>query len=160
MDCVILKMGNTRNGGCRHEKYIMLILAGLLLLSVCGCGNESSERSRMPDAKVSYVENNGKTYLVLPTTKWEVLVEDAYIPYLKNVDPELLAEAEKTVVDTPSMDELNGRHFDLELREGTLYLCIEIIVPIDPPILDEEGGQIFGCGYDHDHKFLDLPISK
>lgn len=76
-----------------------------------------------------------------------------YSRYLKNATDEAVRTAEERLrAKTEGMSGGSGFYLQVD-QEGYLCLAVEYIVDIDPPKLDEDGNEIGGCGYDHDHVF-------
>lgn len=78
-----------------------------------------------------------------------------YSCFLKNATEEAIRSAEERMREKCQKRGESGSGFYLQIdQEGYLCLAIEFIVDIDPPRLDEDGNEIGGCGYDHDHVFF------
>ncbi len=76
-----------------------------------------------------------------------------YSCFLKNATEEAVRAAEERLrAKTDGMSGGSGFYLQVD-QEGYLCLAVEYIVDIDPPKLDEDGNEIGGCGYDHDHVF-------
>lgn len=141
------------------KRYTVFTLTFLLVLSLIGCNANLPEdkETSAPTAETSniseyLIERDGEQYLILPMSKDEIVVYEKYIPYLDDIDLDMLKAAEEKIArevaqysETP----------DLYLRvdEGYLCLYVEVIVAIDPPINIDHGDGSFSV-IDHDHKFF------
>ena len=108
------------------------------------------------------MEEEGEQYLLLPISKTKVLVYDGHRQYIEKIDMDLLKTAEEALSAQIPQDE-SEPFFYLQMEEGDMYLCVEIIVDIDPPetVTMEDGTVISsGCGIDHEHVFYSERISK
>ena len=84
-----------------------------------------------------------------------------YSCFLKNATEEAIRGAEERMREKCQKHGDTGSGFYLQIdQEGYLCLAVEFIVTIDPPKLDEDGNEIGGCGYDHDHVFYMERICK
>ena len=153
------------------KKSALLLLAFICVLSLFACNQSKTNNDTKPDVSNNTTENittqspnivdhlteiDGQRYLILPISKSNVRWENLYDFYIKDIDFELLKNAEKTMTDQVSELTVEKRSsFYLRVVEGELYLCAEVIVDLEPPSEDESG-----CGIDHDHVFFKERITK
>ena len=139
------------------KKMAAFVLAAVCFLSFSGCKpQQANNRSEY------FVEEDGEQYLLLPISKTKVLVYDGHRQYIEKIDMDLLKTAEEALSAQIPQDE-SEPFFYLQMEEGDMYLCVEIIVDIDPPetVTMEDGTVISsGCGIDHEHVFYSERISK
>lgn len=129
--------------------YALLIAS---LFCVVGC-NKSPEYT---------TDEKGRQYLVLPISKKQVKVSDEHRAYLDDIDFNMLKEAEEKIADQVSQYKKHS-DFYLQVDNGCLSLCTEVIVYIDPPegMLSEDGEiALVGCDIDHKHLFFGERITK
>ena len=139
------------------KKLLALALAVVCLLSLTGCSGRTEA-----EAAEYKMEEAGQWYLILPASREKISVSEDYEQYLDRIDPELLKMAEETISGQilPGTD---GSGFYLEAHGEQLYLCMELIVYIDPPAtVTLEDGTVLGsgCGIDHEHLFFSEGITK
>lgn len=103
-------------------------------------------------------EKNGKLYLVLPISKFEVSIRDEYKQYLDKIDPDLLEKAESKISAQVQQYEKKSA-FYLSQKNGDVYLSTEVIVQLDPPVTQPVGDDRY-ISKDHEHKFFSEKISK
>lgn len=129
------------------RKYIALILALVLLLTLAGC-----------NSKVTILEEDGEKFLQLPVSQKRVYVWKQMWEYLDKVDYALLEAADNALLEeiAPYADDKPG--YSLVVYEGELCICVEIIVDINPPATTPDNTE--GCGIDHEHLFFRKPITK
>ena len=139
------------------KKLWALALAIVCLLSLTGCSGRTEAK-----ASEYKMEEAGQWYLILPASREKISVSEDYERYLERIDPELLKTAEETISGQILPDtDISG--FYLEAHGEQLYLCMELIVYIDPPatVTLEDGTVIgSGCSIDHEHLFFSEGITK
>ena len=161
------------------KKAIAWMLALLLVVLFAGCANASGSRgtepggaeTRDPDDSseptvavpgdlADYVTRNGDHwFLTLPVSGQRISLSQSDRRLLETIDLDLLRAAEETLLGKIPSNE-QGHSFSLGEKDGQSILFCEVIVPIDPPRVDEDG-MTSGCGIDHDHVYLGLvTISK
>ena len=73
-----------------------------------------------------------------------------YRRFLEGATPEAVAAAEAALAEQwKPYGEHSGSYLSID-NEGYLCLSCEVIVELDPPFWEQEGG----CGIDHEHKFF------
>lgn len=139
------------------KKLAALVLAMACFLSLTGCkAQQANNQSKY------FVEEDGEQYLLLPISGTKVLVYDGHKQYIEKIDIDLLKTAEEKISAKIPQDE-SEPFFYLQMEEGDMYLCVEIIIDIDPPetVTMEDGTVISsGCDIDHKHVFYSERISK
>lgn len=71
--------------------------------------------------------------------------------YIPNITEEAIKKAENNLNEkTKNYEKTSLTFFNID-EEGYLCLCSEYILTIDPPVTDDEGNALEGCGYDHEH---------
>lgn len=134
------------------KNYFSLILALSFMFVLIGCNSHKSAS----DVSDFLIEEKGKQFLILPISEDKVYVREEYEQYLDDIDLDLLKSAEKKI--TEEISKYDDEHsFSLQLEDEKLYLVVEVIADIDPPVESEIGG---GCGIDHEHKFLKERITE
>lgn len=138
------------------KKLVAFVLAMACILSLAGC------KAQQANSQSEYfVEEDGEQYLLLPISGTKVLIYDGHKQYIDIIDMDLLKTAEEALSVQIPQDE-SEPFFYLQMEEGDMYLCVEIIVDIDPPetVTMEDGTVISsGCGIDHKHVFYSERIS-
>lgn len=109
-------------------------------------------------------DEDGDAYLVLPVSGNKVRISDRGKNYVKDIDGYLLKTAEEKIAGQISQYG-NNSGFYLETYDGYLWLCVEVIVKLDPPAPDisvdsSDEYWMQGCGIDHEHKFFMERITK
>lgn len=134
------------------------------LLSCTGCkppqmaGQETSvELLQVNDLAEYLTEENGMQYLILPISKAKVHVWEEHKECLDNIDIDLLKMAEDKMSSLLLQYE-NNSGFCLRVDKGALWLGIEVIESIEPPVSSEYGEE--GCGIDHEHQYFWEQITK
>ena len=142
------------------KKAIAWILALLLVVLAAGCANASGNRGTVPEELAEYLTQNGDDwFLTLPVSGQRVSIARNDRRLIDKIDLGLLREAEETLLaKIPSNEQ--GHSFSVAAGSGQWVLYGEVIVPINPPRVGEDGATT-GCGIDHDHIYLDaVPISR
>ncbi len=142
------------------KKAIAWILALLLVVLAAGCANASGSRGTEGSELAEYLTQNGDDwFLTLPVSGQRVSIAQNDRRLIDKIDLGLLREAEETLLaKIPSNEQ--GHSFSVAAGSGQWVLYGEVIVPIDPPRVGEDGATT-GCGIDHDHIYLDaVPISR
>ena len=142
------------------KKAITWILALLLVVLAAGCANASGSRGTVPEELAEYLTQNGDYwFLTLPVSGQRVSIARNDRRLIDKIDLGLLREAEETLLaKIPSNEQ--GHSFSVAAGSGQWVLYGEVIVPINPPRVGEDGATT-GCGIDHDHIYLDaVPISR
>ena len=161
------------------KKAIAWVLALVLVVLAAGCANATGSRGTepggaetrdpddsseptvaVPEELAEYLTRNGDYwYLTLPVSGQRVSIARNDRRLIDKIDLGLLREAEETLLaKIPSNEQ--GHSFSLGEKDGQSILFCEVIVPIDPPRVDEDG-MTSGCGIDHDHVYLGpVTISK
>ena len=161
------------------KKAIAWILALLLVVLAAGCANASGSRGTegsgtetrdpddsseptvaVPEELAEYLTQNGDYwFLTLPVSGQRVSIARNDRRLIDKIDLGLLREAEETLLaKIPSNEQ--GHSFSVAAGSGQWVLYGEVIVPINPPRVGEDGATT-GCGIDHDHIYLDaVPISR
>ena len=138
------------------KKFVAFVLAMACILSLTGC------KAQQANGQSEYfVEEDGEQYLLLPISGTKVLIYDGHKQYIEKIDMDLVKTAEEKLSAQIPQDE-SEPFFYLQMKEGDMYLCVEIIVDIDPPetVTMEDGTVISsGCGIDHKHVFYSERIS-
>ena len=101
------------------------------------------------------VQEEENQYLVLPISREKVRIWEEHAQYLNKIDLGLLKTAEEKLA-VPLAENPNNSGFYLQVKDGTVYLCVEVIVDIIPAqTVTMEDGYVLdsGCGIDHDHVF-------
>lgn len=140
------------------KKYLSSILIILLMFSIVGCNMQKENSSDSYPTTVSecITEKNDVQYLVLPTLKKEIKINDEDVKLLiNNIDMDLLKAAEDKLTETYSDIHLLSPDLRLTVSENKLYLCAEAIVNIEGYTGDDSG-----CGLDHDHIYVYECITK
>ena len=127
------------------KKIILFIMLAAVILGMTACSLVNKE--------VEYLTEDGREYLVLPTTKTKVLVRDEIKPYLDKIDFGLLKAADEKIKGELPENARPG--YSLNEHEGSLRLSVEAIVDIDPPKYGA-GGVV----EDHEHLFFSEKITK
>ena len=139
------------------KKLAAFVLAVACILSLTGC------KAQQANNQTEYlVEEDGEQYLLLPISGTKVQVHDDCKQYIEIIDVDLLKAAEEKI-SAQIPREVRDPWFYLQMDEGDMYLCVEIIVDINPPetVTMEDGTVISsGCDIDHKHVFYSEPISK
>lgn len=138
------------------KKLVEFVLAMACLLALVGC-----KAHQVNNLSEYLMEEDGEQYLLLPISKTKVLIYDDHKQYLEKIDVDLLKTAEEKLSAKIPQD-VNAPWFYLQMDVGDMYLCVEIIVDIDPPetVTMEDGTLISsGCDIDHKHVFYSEPIS-
>ena len=141
------------------KKAIALTLVLLSVLLAAGCGESGGDA--VPKQLAKYVTKGEGDYwfLTLPVSGERVTISPNERALLEKIDLDLLREAEETLLAKIPANE-QGHAISLGSDEGQPVLYGEVIVPIDPPRIREDGATT-GCGIDHDHIYLDaVPISR
>ncbi len=127
------------------KKLLVLILASVCLLSSFGCSSQN-------DISKYLKKKDGEQYLILPISKKEVSVSSWHdsAKYIKRIDVGLLKAAERKISAEASQYD-DDLYFFLDIHDGYLCLCTEVIVKFDTP--DENG-------MDHEHVFFRERITK
>lgn len=139
------------------EKLRIFVLAVLFLLSLAGCGNRQAK-----GISAYIAREDGEQYLILPVSGDKVQLREDHSVYLDEIDPEILKAAEKAILTNISED-TDKSGFYLQEDGGNLFLCLEVIEPIDPPetMAREDGTRVTtGCGIDHEHVFFSEQITR
>lgn len=142
------------------KKAIAWMLVLLLVVLFAGCANASGGTGAESDQLADYVTRNGDYwFLTLPVSGQRISLSQSDRRLLETIDLDLLRAAEETLLaKIPSNEQ--GHAFSLGEKDGQSILFCEVIVPIDPPRVDEDG-MTNGCGIDHDHVYLGpVTISK
>lgn len=96
-----------------------------------------------------------KDYKVKSVEDWD---KGEYSKYLSDEFIKQAKDARDSLDEqTKSYNEEDGAYYFEERSDGYLYICVEFIVDIDPPNVNEFG-DTSGCGIDHDHKFFSEKI--
>lgn len=155
------------------KKLVVLLLAVICVLGLISCaeteppqikapiaimksdnaGNAATEN--VPDIPEYLIKEDGKQYLVMPISGEKIWVLEEHTQYLSKIDWDLLKAAEEKLA-VYLAENPNNSGFYLQLKDGTLHLCVEVIVDIIPPqTVTMEDGYVLdsGCGIDHDHVF-------
>lgn len=141
------------------KRYIALFLIFAFVLSLVGC-HLSRSNMQTPSASgsgaLNLIEKDNESYLVLPVSKQEVKIWGEQNEFLGDVDPDLLKAAEEKL-ESQTSHFSHRSDFFLEVYQGELCLCIEVILYIDSSAEKENGT---GGGIDHEHKFFRERITK
>ena len=142
------------------KKAIAWVLALLLVVLFAGCGKNPGGTGAESDQLADYVTRNGDHwFLTLPVSGQRISLSQSDRRLLETIDLDLLRAAEETLLGKIPSNE-QGHSFSLGEKDGRSILFCEVIVPIDPPRVDEDG-MTSGCGIDHDHVYLGpVTISK
>ena len=146
------------------KKYLAIILTLVCMLMLIGCNapqtsnttvtTEATEAPKVRDIN-DYLQlatnREEKQYLILPLSGKTVEIKGECLPYIKNIDVDLLEEAERKIQN--AVEEYSQEpKFRLKVRGGELYLYDEIIVQVDPFTSSD--------GSDHKHLFFIEKITK
>lgn len=164
------------------KKILLVLIAMMLSLSVfSGCDegtiNDVSEVSSRKETGTKsaitgsdntitesncIIRENDEYSLVLPISKSVLKVRKEYVPYLDDVDFELLKASEEKLSEKISQYSNNSGCYLSKDQEGYLCLCVEAIVSIPSSefIRDDDEWIQSGCGIDHEHLFFVERITK
>ena len=138
------------------ETYPPQIKNPMAVTKIGSTGNVSPTPTEATDSISEYlVQEEGNQYLVLPISREKVRILEEHTQYLNKIDLGLLKTAEEKLA-VPLAENPNNSGFYLQVKDGTLYLCVEVIVDIIPAqTVTMEDGYVLdsGCGIDHDHVF-------
>ena len=145
------------------KKYLAIILTLVCMLALVGCNAPQTSATTITTGTTEAPKRNindyltvdqggrGKQWLILPISGKTVEVHGKHLPYIKNIDVDLLEEAEQRI--NSGISKYSQRpHFHLELRGQELYLYVEIIVDVDPTESPD--------GLDHKHVIFTEKITK
>ena len=155
------------------KRLMTIVFALVTLLSCVGCNQSQlsvqpttqstkepmnpsipAEPKEFEDIFDYVIEEDDKCYLLLPASGQRISVSDSEKPYLDKVDLDMLVAAEDKL-NTQLAQGGEKLAFFLLVENNKLWLCAEMIVKIDPP--KSEGA---GCGIDHEHIFIEEPITE
>ncbi len=104
-------------------------------------------------------KEDGAYILTLPKSGEKIKLENEellYVPYITDA----LVDAAETKITSEISKYSNNSGFYLQITDGYLYLCAEVIKHIDVPASTEENGYVEGgCGIDHKHLFFSERIT-
>jgi hypothetical protein len=147
------------------KKYLVIILTLVCMLALVGCNTPQTSDTTVTTETTAATEatrnindyltvdqgGRGKQWLRLPISGRLVEVHGKHLPFIKNIDVDLLEEAEQRI--NSGISKYSQRpNFHLELRGQELYLYVEIIVDIDPTESPD--------GLDHEHVIFMEKITK
>lgn len=152
----------------RMKKLIILIAAFGILLSMLVYQAVMLSMPKAEPEKITdiVVEEKGILWLVLPISNQKVNI-DGEQHYLDKIDLSMLRAAEEKLLDR--MDDYtleNDAYFWLSSHDGQIWLCMELIISLDPPSYPTDPSYTGptvpqeGCGIDHDHLLFSEPISN
>ena len=152
----------------RMKKLIILIAAFGILLSMLVYQAVMLSMPKAESEKITdiVVEEKGILWLVLPISNQKVNI-DGEQHYLDKIDLSMLRAAEEKLLDR--MDDYtleNDAYFWLSSHDGQIWLCMELIISLDPPSYPTDPSYTGptvpqeGCGIDHDHLLFSEPISN
>ena len=144
------------------ETYPPQIKNPMAVTKIESAGNVSPTQTEEKDPVLEYLVREGNQYLVMPISREEVRVWEEHTQHLSKIDLDLLKAAEEKLAVYLAEDS-NNSGFYLQLKDGVLHLCVEVIVDIIPPqTVTMEDGYVLGsgCGIDHDHVFYMERIVK
>ena len=119
----------------RMKKLIILIAAFGILLSMLVYQAVMLSMPKAEPEKITdiVVEEKGILWLVLPISNQKVNI-DGEQHYLDKIDLSMLRAAEEKLLDR--MDDYtleNDAYFWLSSHDGQIWLCMELIISLDPP---------------------------
>jgi tetrahydromethanopterin S-methyltransferase subunit A len=142
--------------------FALFVLIGLIFTSCKSTETSSDNKTgETENVKISknisdYItETDNKKYIVLPKSKVKVHIQEEYITYVDKIDVDLLISAEEKI-SKQIKEYSNKSGLYLDVWEDYLCLSAEVIVELEPDLVEGESGAIF----DHEHKFFRERITK